>query len=147
MSTPQITDPKEKISAALGALFFAIPHFTGKKTEFVTLYMRQSFGLLIAYVTLQIFLKIFVIFTVNNGAEIVETTEAMSRKTGGFLILILNVFTIAITLLILALAVLALFLIYKAYKGERYEQPILLKYTNLLISKVPALQTFFSPKN
>lgn len=142
-----ITDPKEKMAAALGAFLFPIPHFMDKKTEFVTLYMRQSFGIWIAYIALQIFLKIFVTFTVSNGAEIVQTTEAMSRKTGGFLILILNVFTIAITLLMLALAILAIYLIVKAYKGERYEQPILLKYTNLLISKVPALQKFFSPKH
>lgn len=146
MSTP-ITDPKERMAAALGALFFPIPHFMDKKTEFVTLYMRQSFGIWIAYITLQIFLKIFVIFTVSNGEAIVNTTEAMSRKSGGLLILILNVFTIALTLVILTLAVIAIYLIIKAYKGERYEVKIITKYVDMLISKVDFLKNFFAPKN
>lgn len=143
MSTP-ITDPKEKMAAALGAFLFPIPHFMDKKTEFVTLYMRQSFGIWIAYIALQIFLKIFITFAVSNGDAIVNTTEAMSRKTGGFLILILNVFTIAITLAMLALAI---YLIIKAYKGERYEVKMITKYVDMLISKVDFLKNFFAPKN
>lgn len=146
MSTP-ITDPKEKMAAALGAFLFPIPHFMDKKTEFVTLYMRQSFGIWIAYIALQIFLKIFVTFAVSNGDAIVNTTEAMSRKTGGFLILILNVFTITITLAMLALAILAIYLIVKAYKGERYEVKMITKYVDILISKVDFLKNFFAPKN
>lgn len=54
MNTAKITDSKEKLSAALGALVFFAPVFTAKKTEFVTFYMRQSFGLFLVQVVLMI---------------------------------------------------------------------------------------------
>lgn len=120
MSTPQITDPKEKMSAALGAFLFFIPHFTGKKTEFVTLYMRQNFALFLIGLVLTILKMIL----------------------GGIAI-------ISMILILIHLAVLgiSLFLIYVAYNGEKFEISLLTKNVNLLISKVPALQEFFSPKN
>lgn len=116
VKTSVIADPQEKTAAALGAFLFFIPHFMNKKTEFVTLYMRQNFGIWIAYIPLQIFLKIFVGFMVSNGDAVVEATNSMSTRTGGFLLFVLNVFIIVITLTLLGLFVLSIYLIVKAYK-------------------------------
>lgn len=54
MNTAKITNSKEKLAAALGALVFFAPVFMEKKTEFVTFYMRQSFGLFLLQVVLVI---------------------------------------------------------------------------------------------
>lgn len=54
----KITDPNEKMIAALAALCFFIPAFFGKKTEFVVFYMRQSFGIGIVFIILSLLSKI-----------------------------------------------------------------------------------------
>ncbi len=53
----KITDPTERLTAALAAACFFVPAFFGKKTEFVTFYMRQSFGLGIVFLTFLILSK------------------------------------------------------------------------------------------
>ncbi|MGP1582886.1 MAG: hypothetical protein ACTTH6_01480 [Candidatus Altimarinota bacterium] len=54
MTTPKITDSQEKMSATVGAIIFFAPHFMAKKTEFVTFYMKQSFGLVLVDIILGI---------------------------------------------------------------------------------------------
>lgn len=141
--TAVITDPSEKTAAALGAFMFFIPYFMDKRTEFTTLYMRQNFGIWIVYIIFNILLKIIVNVAFMGSGAIVAATET---RSGGMLVMIMNILMIAFTLIGLGLFILSIYLIYKAYKGERYEFQPILKYTNLLISKIPALQNFFSPK-
>lgn len=116
MNTAKITNSKEKLAAALGALVFFAPVFMEKKTEFVTFYMRQAFGLFLIQVVLTILSFIPVI---------------------GFLFQILS----------LIVVIIAIFLAFKAYNGERFELPELLKYTDQVIQKVDGLKNLFAPKN
>lgn len=116
METSKISNPKEKISAALGAFIFFLPHFTGEKTEFVVFYMKQSFGL----------------FLISLGLSILNFLPFIWPLTMivGILLFIVHIF-----------------LIIKAYSGEKFEVPYLLEKVNLLISKIDFLKNFFSPKN
>lgn len=65
----KITNQQERTTAALAAFLFFLPAFIGKKTEFVTFYMRQSFGFWIVFIVLSILSKIPVlgwVFVVCN---------------------------------------------------------------------------------
>ena len=115
-----ITDPKEKMFATLGAIFFLIPHFMGKKTDFITLYMRQNFGIVIA-------------------SFIVGLLEILL----GWVPLLGMIFT----LMQLALLFTVAFLAYMAYNGERLEFQMILKYADMLIAKLDFLKPLFTPKN
>lgn len=118
-SNSLITDPKEKISAALGALFFFAPSFMEKKTEFVTFYMRQGFA---------VFLIQFIIIFINN---IIGFIPGLG---------------IILDLIFFGFIIIVLFLWYKAYQGQRFEIKFLSDIANALINKVDFLRTFFAPK-
>ena len=47
----------------------------------------------------------------------------------------------------IVLFVVHIFLIFKAYSGEKFELPFLLQKVNSLIIQVEFLKNFFSPKN
>lgn len=69
--TPIISNPEEKMSASFGAAFFLIPHFMNKKTEFVTMYMKQNFVITLAFIVLQIIIFIAgMLFPPKNIAAI-----------------------------------------------------------------------------
>lgn len=116
----QITDPKEKLSAALAAIFFFAPHFLGKKTEFVTFYMRLGFG------NFLFFFGVSIIRMILGGIPFI-----------GMLL----------TLSLFAVLCIAGFLAYVAYNGEKFEISFLQKIANIVISKIPGFQSFFTPNN
>lgn len=142
--TTTITDPKERTAATLGALMFFLPHFMNKKTEFVTFYMRQNFAIWILYVIANILMRICVAIAFGNAQTIANAT---ATRSGGILVGLFNLLTIAVTLSMLALTVMGIYLMFKAYNGERYEFKFLTKVADAIISKVDFLKSFFAPKN
>lgn len=143
--TPEITNPQERTAATLGAFMFFIPHFMNQKTEFVTLYMRQNFGIWIISIILQILMPIFVKIAFANE-EAIHAVSELGGRGGNRLNGIMQIFFFAFALISFAVTIIAFYMMFKAYKGERFEVKWLLKYTNILISKVGFLRDFFTPK-
>lgn len=136
---------EERKAWALWALLFFIPLFLKTKTEFVTFYMKQNFWIFIASIIFQILLQVLLQLTFMFSGNIVEISNAW-WKVSTIIMLFYYVFITLFSLIWFVLFVLAIILIVKAYKWKRYEIPYLLKYTDLIISKIPFLQKIFSPK-
>lgn len=114
MNTSPNTHPQERLLGAIGALLFFVPFFMDR-TEFSVFYMRQGFLLFV----------------------------------GQFLLAILSVFMpVAIlflfTLMHFILALVALFLAWKAYSGEKFAFPQLYEMSLSLI-KALNMEKLFSP--
>lgn len=133
---------EEKKSGALWALLFFIPLFLKTRTEFVTFYMKQNFWIFILNIIFQILLQILIKVSFMFSGNITEASNAW-WKASTMLMWIFYIFTTLFSLIWLALFVLVVILIINAYKWERYEVPYLLKYTDLIISKIPFLQKIF----
>lgn len=133
---------EEKKSGALWALLFFIPLFLKTRTEFVTFYMKQNFWIFILNIIFQILLQILIKVSFMFSGNIIEASNAW-WKASTMLMWIFYIFTTLFSLIWLALFVLVVILIINAYKWEIYEVPYLLKYTDLIISKIPFLQKIF----
>lgn len=120
-NSTKVIEKDEKIAALAWALIFFLPCFMKKKTDFVVFYMKQAFGLFLVVLALSIVWFI--------------------------LWMILSVFWMICSLLCIIVFIANIFLAYKAYNGEKFEIPHLLKYTNLVISKLKFLEKLFTPKN
>lgn len=114
---PQITNPEEKMIAALWAFAFFIPLIMGKKTEFVTFYMRQNFGLSIGFFVVSFF---------------------------HFFLGFIGLFNMIFIIIKLIIFCIILFITYMAYNWEKTEIKFALKISDLIISKVWFLKNFFS---
>ncbi|PID84349.1 hypothetical protein CSB09_01410 [Candidatus Gracilibacteria bacterium] len=118
MDTPgpnKQANSQEQIAGALGAFLFVIPPIMGQKTEFTLFYMRQNFLIILC-------MMIFVII--------------------GKLI---SFFATVMTLLNILLFFLILFLMWKAYSGEKFAVPYLYDMS-IKVIKILKLDGFFSTK-
>lgn len=122
---------------------FFIPVAMNVRTEFTSLYMRQNFGIWIISILSRIILSVIATIAIGNPEALVTASE--SRK-GGLMLILLNLFVILVSLLSVALFIISIVMMYKAYKGERFEIKQLLDFSNSIINKVDFLRNFFAPK-
>lgn len=114
MNTSPQAQAQERLSATFGALVFFVPFFM-TRTEFTVFYMRQGFMLFVAHLVLSLI--------------------SLFMPVG-----ILFLFS----LIHLLLAVLAIFLAFKAYNGEKFAVPHMYEASVSLLKSL-GLDKYFAP--